>query len=136
MATENQLNAAFRLAGLWTGRPTLANIAAANDGSSAMIPPDNTAALTNFFTDTLLNRLQHFSGESEATITANTETDVVGFEYFLAANIIEALTDAGLSLEGRSLDTFTFTMEGINRTFVEPVEYSRHANRKANELRV
>lgn len=130
MATSDQLNTAFKMAGILTGKPP------SSDPIGVEIIPDSQAAVNALFTEQTIKRLQRLAGEQDLTIMNGDVAAVKGFEFLMAALILETLTAANLSLAGRSLDNFNFSMQGINRVFALPSQMQRQTAVKASQLRL
>ena len=130
MATKTQIETAFHLAGFDYGNPTNAVTAGLTS-----VPPDNIESLTELFTTELVQQLQRQAGESSETIDSGKRTNAVAFEYWLASEIVETLLDANTTPEGRSIDIFTYDMEGVSRSFAPPAETRKNLHRRMDSLR-
>lgn len=135
MATPAQIDKAFRIAGFSFGRPTLANLTIENGITVQAIPPDDYGALNQIFSDPIVKELQVRAGEDPATAEGGTETDVVAWDHWMAAEVIDFTTDAGVTVSGRPIDVQTFNSEDINRSFVSPDQYRAEARKRSASLR-
>ena len=133
MATQQQLDTAFRLAGITTGRPTTARLQRIQEQEAY---PDCYGELVNLFGDGgILEALQQYTGETNETITNGAATTIAGFEHYMASNILEALYNAGLSTTGRSLSVLSASTNEYDRSYADAETFRESARKRVKELR-
>ena len=111
-------------------------MAAVNPGfDEAAIFPASNEALTNLFTDVFLANLQDRIGEPRLSIDTGVEVKAIGFGEFLAAEIIDALVQAGITQEGRPIDLSQVSTGGLQRIYPAASDVADAMTRRASDLR-
>ena len=130
MASQDQLNRAFLLAGVTIGDP--------NQGTDADLefaPPADVTVLRRLFKRSLIATLQRRVGETPESILNETTVDGIGYVEFLAAEILQTLAGQNIDVQGRSLDITNTTSGGFQQSFASPEAARRELLRRASELR-
>ena len=126
MASVAQIETAFKLAGLIGGRPD------SNERNLNELNPPGFFRLVEIFDAQVIDRLLANVGEDpESTITS----DIIGFEYFFAAQILEFLDAANLSVDGRRLDVTDTSSPDFEATYTDNNEYRRVIRRQIQSLK-
>lgn len=130
MSTQLQRDDAFRKAGFPEGQPTAENTTIDND-----VYPANSQAILNMFGGEALFNLLRSLGETELEIRDELNSNIDGFEYFLAAEIVDQLATAGIDLDGRPF-TITSIRSGDYRSeFLWGPQAIQFLQKRASELR-
>ena len=107
MATKAQIDSAFRQAGYTFGRPTFSTV------PNAVFPYDYNRIVELFSSD-VVNRILSELGENPESAAAST---TVGFEYLMAAKILETIAASGYTHDGRNLGLTSTAVGGITSSF-------------------
>ena len=132
MATELQIEQAFRLAGFPYGRPTTAKIASLEQEP---IFPDSFESVIALFDGSVVRNMQLQIGEKPDTIDTNTDPAIVGYIRLLAAEILETCINGGLTPEGRPLDILSVNSGNFTRNFIAGGLWVSEARRRVASLR-
>ena len=118
-ATEVQILLGFQLAGFALGRPTPDTV------SGHAVYPGNYQHLIDLFSDTIVAELEVYAGSSL----------LPGFTHRYAAEVLELLNGAGLSIEGRRLDNVGVTIADTTFAYASEAEHRADIGRRIRALR-
>ena len=118
-ASEVQIMLGFQLAGFALGRPTPDTV------SGVSLYPGNEFNLIDLFSDTIVAELEVYAGSSL----------LPGFTHRYAAEVLELLNGAGLSIEGRRLDNIAVTIADSTFAFASEAEHRADLSRRIRQLR-
>ena len=97
--------------------------------------PHRTRCCGDLFTDEFIANLQDRIGEPRLSIDTGIEVKAIGFAEFLAAEIIDALVQAGFTHEGRPFDLSQVSTGGLQRIYPGAQEVADTMGRRATDLR-
>jgi len=118
------IDTAFKLAG-FAARPTIVPAGIIDAGFQ------DYERLIALFGDAQLNLLAEKSG-----LDLDAKGDFPkGFGYAFAATLLDAATQAGLTLQGRDINVTSFNISGVTTTYIQPDEYRLQARQTARNLR-
>ena len=142
MASPDQLNRAFLLAGVSIGNPQgISNPDAApedqvsNAATLDAAPPADPVALFRLFPPSVTATLQRRVGESPDSIMSGAQVDAVGYVEFLAAEILSTLATQNIDSQGRPLDLSNVTTGGFQQAYESGDTARRGMLKRASELR-
>lgn len=119
MATAAQIKTAFQIAGFHEGRPIRDHV--------EIIPPDIFPAdytiLIDLFSDEMLVQLQMEAGETQGTISTGMDPAISRYPYRLAVEVLEFLTNAGYTVEGRPIDIDVVSTGDLTRNYIGGDQY-------------
>jgi len=128
MASNTQINAAFKLAGFSKGVPSETN-------KRPFLVPNNDDTLAEIFTDDFIRKIQEKAGENPTTIADRTEANQAGWMEAMAASIIETTISAGYTTEGRPIDLEGVNSAGVVSNYSTGPELHQIMRRRVADLR-
>ena len=124
MATNKQIDTAFRYAGYSFGRPSTGKV------PNAIFPADWNRIL-DLLNDDVVDVILAELGEDPSK---NTESQTVGFEYLMAAKILEFISTTGYSIDGRELSLTSSNVAGIDTSFEDSETYVNNLRDRITKL--
>ena len=123
------IDAVFKLAGFPYGKPVATKPENFIEGGV-----NSWNVLTSLFTDTQINYIADNIVALNRSVPTTSDSDTI-FDYMLAGELLQYLTDAGYTPLGRDLDATSLSYGDVGETFDEGSSVKQQQYRTANNLR-